>query len=170
MNITKAEKTKLYNRTKVGLARRLYNHQIERCKTRNHEMPSYTRIEFQNWLHSHKDFEKLYNNWVKSGYLKEEKPSVDRLDDYKSYTFDNIQLITWKENNKKAREDTKIGKLHKATRQIDQFDIDGTFIKTYMSIAIASRETNSNPKAISECLSGRAKTSNKFIWKYKNDK
>jgi hypothetical protein len=47
------------------------------------------------------NFYELYNNWIDSGYKKSDKPSVDRIDDYKGYSFDNIQLMTWKENNKK---------------------------------------------------------------------
>jgi len=47
------------------------------------------------------NFEELYNNWVKHGYDKWYKPSVDRLNDDKGYSFSNIQLVTWKENSDK---------------------------------------------------------------------
>jgi hypothetical protein len=46
-----------------------------------------------------KNFKVLYKNWVKSGYEKNFRPSVDRLDSTKGYSFDNIRLVTWKENN-----------------------------------------------------------------------
>lgn len=164
--MTKAEITKLYNRTKRGLSRRFYNHQVERCKTRGHDLPSYNRDEFENWLYSQNNFEKLYNDWVNSDYSKDIKPSVDRLNDYKSYTFDNIQLTTWKENNNKAKRDTKNGILTKATMAVKQFTKNDELVGIYVSIAIASRETGSSSKAISECLSGRTKTSNGFIWRY----
>lgn len=164
--MTKAEKTKAYNRTKRGLVRRLYNHQLERCKSRKHELPTYSRDELEKWLYEQPNFNILYTEWVDSSYLKGLKPSVDRINDYTSYTISNIQLTTWEQNNSKARADTKSGKLHKATRQISQYTKQGDMITTYPSIAIAARRTGSNSKAISECLSGRIKTSNNFIWKY----
>ena len=163
--MTKAEKTKLYNRTKIGVSRRLYNHQLERCKTRNHKKPTYTKYEHDEWLFNQELFHVLYDNWVESGYEKNLKPSVDRLDDYKSYSFDNIQLTTWEENNKKAREHTKAGILEKATCTIYQYNkSNGNFISKFPSIVIGAKETNSNPKAIIECLRGKSKTSNGFLW------
>ena len=36
-------------------------------------------------------------------------PSIDRKDDYKPYTFDNIQLTTWQQNKAKGHEDCKNG-------------------------------------------------------------
>jgi len=120
--MTKAEKTKLYNRTRRGLISRFYNHQLERCRTRGHTAPTYSKDELGFWVNSQENFEDLFCSWENSGYLKSLKPSIDRLDDYKSYTLENIQLVTWEQNNKKkGREDTKSGKLHKATISIEQY-------------------------------------------------
>ena len=41
---------------------------------------------------------------------------TDRIDDYKSYTLDNIQLITFRENVLKAHEDQITGKNRKLNK------------------------------------------------------
>lgn len=163
--MTKVEKTKAYNKTRKGLARRLYNHQIERCKTRGHSAPTYTKYEFEIWLYDQPNFEELFCIWQNSGYLKHLKPSVDRLDDYSSYSLENIQLTIWEKNNLKARQDTKTGKLYKATTCVSQHKKDGSLVLCYPSVTIAASKTNSNSKAIFENLSGRSRTSNGFIWR-----
>lgn len=49
---------------------------------------------------------------------------------------------------------------------IKQYSLTNVFIKEYTSIKEAGKETNNNPNNISNCLSGRAKTSGGYIWKY----
>lgn len=61
--------------------------------------------------------------------------------------------------------------MAKATgRKVDQFDKDGKFIKTYVSIAEAARETNVKQGSIQFVLKGQYKTGGGFIWKYHIDK
>lgn len=92
------EARKEKDRSKEGIIRVIYHAQVQACKLRNHPPPSYTIIELKNWISSHKDFLKLYNNWVKSNYDKWLKPSIDRLNNKKTYSLDNIRLVTWKIN------------------------------------------------------------------------
>ncbi len=49
---------------------------------------------------------------------------------------------------------------------IKQYSLDNVFIKEYVSVNEAGKETNNNPSNISNCLSGRTKTSGGYIWKY----
>jgi len=86
-------------RTVVSLITDIYSKQKLHSKTRGHPPPKYTFKEFKKWILSIKNFKVLYKNWVKSGYEKNFRPSVDRLDSTKGYSFDNIRLVTWKENN-----------------------------------------------------------------------
>lgn len=51
-------------------------------------------------------------------------------------------------------------------RKVDQFDKDGNYIKTYVSIAEAARETNVKKGSIQFVLKGQYKTGGGFIWKY----
>ncbi len=97
------EQSRGYRKTKIGLANNIYDKQRRNSKHRNHKMPTYTKQELKDWLFAQKLFHELYNNWVESGYEKMLVPSVDRIDDYESYTMDNISIATWDENNKKHR-------------------------------------------------------------------
>jgi group I intron endonuclease len=51
-------------------------------------------------------------------------------------------------------------------KKVDQFDKDGKFIKTYISIAEAARETNVAKAGIQFVLRGQHKTAGGFIWKH----
>jgi len=43
----------------------------------------------------------MLNYWIENDCIKDLVPSVNRLDDYINYSLDNIELVTWKENNDK---------------------------------------------------------------------
>ena len=135
----------------------LYGAQKYSSKVRGYESPSYSKEWFSNWLLNETKFYSLYNNWEKSGYLKDLTPSVDRLKDSIGYTKSNIQLVTWKENNSKSHEKQK--------KKINQYSKDGIFIASYNSLAEASQATGAKRNCISSAASGRYKTSGGFIWK-----
>lgn len=110
------EVKKEYNRSGKGLTSRIYNNQKLSCKKRNHEPPNYSLEEFREWFFDQENFNKIYDSWVISGFSKELVPSVDRLDDSKSYSFDNIRLVTWKENYNKQM--LKKGSLHHSSKSM----------------------------------------------------
>jgi len=153
---------KNYFKTKKGLISSIYKNQKTNSKLRNYEEPKYTKLELENWLYSQNNFETLYNNWIKSNYNKKLRPSVDRLNDYKEYSFDNIQLITWEENNKKEREKSK--------KSINQYNKDLKLINSFNSIKEASFITNISQNSINNNLKKLSKTSGGFIWKYNKNK
>jgi hypothetical protein len=43
-------------------------------------------------------FQDLFDAWVASGYAKKMVPSLDRIDPTKTYSLDNVRLVTWYEN------------------------------------------------------------------------
>jgi hypothetical protein len=86
-----------YDLTEKGVIRVIYKTQTANSKKRGMNKPSYTKQELKEWLYIN-NFKYYYDNYVKSGYKKEFKPSVDRVNDFKHYTFDNIKLGTWKDN------------------------------------------------------------------------
>lgn len=95
-------------RSKSGLLRRIYNRQTKSSIDRGHELQSYTLQDlYDRYLESYK-FIRLYKNWVKSDYNKNCTPSLDRIDPDKSYTLDNIQIMTWQENNIKGHKENSI--------------------------------------------------------------
>ena len=165
------QQIKDYYKTRVGIAKAIYLGQVSSSKYRNYPKPSYSSKEFCKWILSQGNFEELYLGWVKSNYHKDSKPSADRIDDYKSYSFDNIRLVTWKENRDNLSKSKFIGKNNKQSRSVVQLTSTGKFIKEFYSIAQASREVNVNTKNIIYCCQEKPKykTAKGFIWKYKNN-
>jgi len=155
-----------YDLTEKGVIRVIYKTQKSNSKKREHKMPDYTKGELALWLYKN-GFKRLYDDWVKSGYRKDNKPSIDRIDSLKGYSFNNIKLITWKENRINQANDIReaIGSSGRRCMAVSQFTKDGNYVATYKSQKIAERETNISSKAISCCIRGITKTSGGFIWK-----
>jgi hypothetical protein len=163
-------KAKIYRKTKKGLVYSIYSNQTLHSKQKGKSKPSYSLNELRTWLFSQELFHKLYDNWVESGYDRMLIPSIDRKNDYKSYSFDNIQLMTWKENMEKGSFDRINGINNKLSKAVIQYDLEGNFIKEYYSIMQASRDNKISDSNISSVCSGkRFKTAGGFIWKYKNE-
>lgn len=154
------ESTKKYQMTPKGVLNTIYRNQLLKQKRKNINV-NYTYEEFkEKYLHNG-TYLKLYDNWVKNNYASELKPSFDRIDRTKDYSFDNLQIITWKENNEKGR------KEH--SKKVNMYDLNGNYIKTYNSIIEASEENNLNHANITSCCKGRLNKTGNYIWKYKLD-
>tara|TARA_R110000824_G_scaffold160_1_gene596 strand:- start:58 stop:648 length:591 start_codon:yes stop_codon:yes gene_type:complete len=155
------------DRTKEGKLKRIYHQQVGSSIKRGHEPPLYTQKEFVNRYLNDLDYERHYYSWVISNYSKDYSPSFDRLDDYKGYSFDNIQIMYWFENSTKYRLDTKEGRNNKTSKAVVGINIKtGKQIEFY-SAHEASRN-GFNQGAISNCCGGRQKTHKGYTWKYKN--
>ena len=149
---------KRFTRSKVGVVKAIYSSQIAKSRKRNHPPPSYTETELFDWFWKQPNADTLYTNWIASEYNTDLHPSVDRLDDYLPYTLNNIQLITWNENLSKFYKDMQEGTNTKRCIAVDQYELDGTFIKTHHSYASAAREVNglkSNIRNVAEQLAIR---------------
>lgn len=163
-----SEQIDRYYKTQNGLISSIYNGQKKSCLYRGYEMPSYSKQELKEWILNNNCFDLLYKNWVSSQYLKDLRPSIDRLDDYKTYTIDNIQLITWKENREKLNIDKINGVNNKQSKAVVA-TIKGTNLSSiYYSIAEASRVLNINAKNIIFCCQNKPKykTAGGYEWKY----
>lgn len=66
-----------------------------------------------------------------------------------------------------ARNKMSASKLNTNLKPIIQYSLDGIFIKEWESIKSASTELKINKSHISNCCSGRRKSSGGFMWKYK---
>lgn len=102
---------KLWKNRKVtpyAVISHIYSNQVWRSKNRkNFPPPNYSREDFYNWYMAN-GFMKLYNNWINKGMDKDYTPSGDRINSKKPYTLNNLQLLTWKENDLKGhKEGTK---------------------------------------------------------------
>ena len=63
-----------------------------------------SKANFISWCWEEKNitkFQKLHSDWVKSNYIPKLAPSIDRIDNNRGYTLDNIQWLTKSQNSKK---------------------------------------------------------------------
>lgn len=79
----------------------MFTDQNQNSKKRGHKPPTYTLDELRTWIKAQPDTEALFIMWKVSGYNEYLKPSIDRIDNNISYEFDNLQMMTWRENNLK---------------------------------------------------------------------
>ena len=162
-----AKSKKVYQTTKDGLITRIYSHQKDCCKQRGHPLPTYSKAELKEWVFSQDNFDELYNAWVESGCNRDLNPSVDRIDDYKSYSFDNIQLLTFKENREKSCLDRKKGRhTTSKMRVIEQYTKEGKLVSTYHSQCEAARQSGLNQGNIGSCCRGERNQAGGYIWRF----
>jgi len=160
------EQTRSYRRTKNGLITAIFGSQKYRTKIKNFKKVEYTLEDLKDWIFAQEEFCVLYNNWKASGYTKMLAPSVDRIDDYKGYSLDNIQLVTWQENFDKGHNDRRKGINNKQSRSVMQLSLQGKFICKYPSIREASRQVGANVSHISKCCRGDLHKTGGYKWKY----
>ncbi len=165
------EQVYAYRKTKAGLTSAIYGQQRSKSKKRNHLLPSYDLIQFRNWIYSQSNFETLYNNWMGNGYKRNLRPSVDRIKDDLPYSINNIQLMTWKDNNDKGHNDMKSGKLLNGHKAIKGIHIETGKIIKFVSIRQASRKLNINHSNIIKCCNnyGYFKSIGGYKWEYINN-
>lgn len=156
-----------YTHTKKGLTTHIYLMQKASCKKCNNPIPTYTALELRGWLFNQLLFHHLYTLWVTSGYDKWQKPSVNRLNDYISYTLNNIELTTRRGNMNKYHEDVRLGVNKKTSKAINQYTKQGKFIATYRSLTVAQVATGIHNAHISKVCHSIRKTAGGYIWKFK---
>ena len=158
----------LYWRTPVGRISYIFNVQKTNSKVREHAAPEYTRAELTEWAFNQGLIE-LVTAWADSGYSKDLAPSVDRLDDSKGYSFSNIRLVTWQENNEKMYADRKVcNRITRQNRKVQQLDEVGNVLATFDSIAFAARSTGITRININDVCRGKKHclTAGGFYWRY----
>jgi len=154
-----------YDRTIEGLLTIIYGSQRSSSKRRKHPMPDYTKQELLLWMHEN-GLEALYKDWVASGYRKSLRPSTDRIDSLKPYILDNLELVTWEENKRRAEEDQKngVGSNGKLCKTVFQYTLEGDFVAEHHSASEAARATGLCQSSISTVANGIGKTAGGFIW------
>lgn len=148
-----------HNKSMRGLASNIYGNQVNHSKSRGHTPPEYSSKEFIDFIVSKHKFKYLYEIWVKSGYLKDFVPSVDRIDNSKGYSFDNIRITSWKINNRNGRDDSK--------KEVLKLTQDG-YVE-YPSVREAAIANGICETAISKACNGKLKTASGHKWIFKKD-
>lgn len=109
----------------------------------------------------------------------ENKPCVNHKDNNRHNNYyKNLEWVTNKENTEYAMKQGRINtnpqnfeKMHVknckiTSKQIDQFDKQGNFIKTWPSLQEIERQTGMFATNISQTCKGKYKTHYGYIWKY----
>jgi len=159
-----------YLRTKRGLVFQMYLSQKQSSKRRGHNPPNYTNIELYDWVIHQDNFKSLYEKWIKSGYEKMEVPSVDRIDDNKPYSFDNILLTDWRTNKAKLHTDLISGKYICKHKKVLQYDKDMNLLNSFFSMSEAHRVTGASISKISLVCNNKRKSHFGCIWRFDNEK
>ncbi len=148
-------------KNKKGIVTQIWNDQIKNSKKRNHSPPAYKREWLEDFILNHKLFNNLFNEWVKSKYDTNLKPSIDRKNNDIGYTKKNIRLMTWRENNDKGRISNR--------KKVYQYTLENKLINTFSHAKEAAIQTKTHFSNIGRCCNGFGKTANGFIWKYGED-
>lgn len=149
-----------------GVVRKIYSAQRRNSRVRGHPMPLYSLDELRVWCFSKPEFIKLHSEWVDSDFERDFAPSLDRLRDNEGYSFDNIQVMTWKDNMVKGHNSPHVNR-DELCKDVLQYSKDGKFIAEYHSVYEAGDATGIYRTNISSCCIGRLKTAGKFVWKFK---
>jgi len=153
-----------YSKTKKGVIRTIYKTQVQSSKKRGHDKPKYDKQQLANWMLSN-GFDELYERWVKSGYNKDLKPSIDRIDDFDGYSFVNIRLGTWRENKDHQADDITngTGTSGRRCKAVECYK-DGVMINKYHSYSEAARQVGYSFDRVLK--SGNKDGKNGYIWRY----
>lgn len=156
-----------YKKTENGVIRELYYSHKHNSKKRHNAEVDYD-IEWLKQFMYDNNFKEMFNTWKESGYDKWYKPSIDRIDDYGTYTKDNIQLLTFSENWEKSIYDKVVGNTNKQNKAVVGYYPNGEVVE-FHSVSEASRVTKANVKNIIYCCNKkpRYKTSKGIRWEWK---
>ncbi len=156
-----------YGKTEKGVIRVIYKTQVKANRDRGFGSLPYLKQELANWLYLN-NFKVLYDEWVKSDYKKDSKPSVDRIDDLKGYSFDNIQLVTWFDNRHHQYSDivNGVGSGGKRCKPVKKLTGNKTLISTYVSYWSAVRDIG---YSLEYQIKNNVKCRNGFYWEYFNN-
>jgi hypothetical protein len=144
-----------YYKTKRGVLSLAYSHQQGRKR-----IPLlYTRKEFIEKYMNDDKLDSLLEDWKLSGYNKWKKPSFDRIDNKGPYSFENLQIISWEENDKKGAVERSV--------KIEMFSLDGVLIKVWGSFKEINIFFNTQAEGnITLCCNGKQKKSRGYKWEW----
>lgn len=144
----------------------LYQKERERSRQVGFPVPDYSWPEFRDHWINHPDFLRRYAEWKSSGFKNRWlRPSVDRINPTKPYTFENTHMLNWGENRFKLNmEGRRLGrKRHLKVVQLK----DGVVVAEYPTQIEAVRKTGLVQGQISAVIRGRFKSTGGFQFEYR---
>lgn len=152
------ENTRRYRKTPKGVLTNMYNHMKHRHTV------EFTLKEFHQMFLCDNRYLRLYKEWVKNGYDKQFKPSLDRMNPKKNYSKENVQMLTWTENRfKQSATDGKLGRKPRVIQMLGD-----KVIKIYQSQRHAVKELGVSQGNISSVLNGKRQTTMGYKFIYEN--
>ena len=144
------------------ISNKIHKAQRGNSKKRGHEMPEWNLEELRSWLQKQPNLNSLMEGYRASGGHSDFIPSVDRKKDELPYTFDNIQLGTFRENYMRN--------IKNLSKPVIQMTLEGEFIKEWKSCREVERELGIFSTSIAAVCRGSKyrKTSGGFMWKYED--
>ena len=100
------------------------------------------------------------------------KPQIDHINAIKTDNrLCNLRWCTGKENfhnpiSYRRNSDSKFGDKNHNAKSVNQFSINGDYIRTWKCINDIKRELGFNHPHISQCCSGKRNVAYGFIWRY----
>lgn len=154
----------IYRHKPKGLLTNTYHKMKNRNLNNGYGKLPFSLQEFINWSIEDLSFLIAFNGWVESGYNKKFKPSPDRIDSNKGYSFKNINWTFWKDNYYKGIKETAL----KRQKPIVMYK-DGKLIGRFKSVEDARYFLNINSNGnISENIKGNRKTVHGYKFIYEN--
>lgn len=154
-----------YDFSANGVFRVIYKTQKRNQKLRCHGDMPYTKRQLVQWMMDN-GFDDLFSAWVKSGHKKALKPSIDRIDDLKGYSFENIRLGTWQDNRDHQASDMRngLGTSGKRCKPVVKMDHEMKVLCEYPSFNAAKRDCGYH---MEYAIKNGTKCKLGFYWKYK---
>lgn len=162
----KAALRRIHRTRPEPLLYQLYAKECERSRDVGFPAPSYSWYEFRDHWITHPDFLRRYAEWQSSGFKNRWlRPSVDRINALKPYTFQNTHMLNWGENRfKMYMEGRRLGrKRHLKVVQLK----DGVVVAEYPTQIEAVRRTGLVQGQISAVIRGRFKSTGGFQFEYR---
>lgn len=131
------------------------------------------RYYFVSLSKSGKKFNGVIHRLVAAAFIPnpDNLPEIDHIDGVRTNNHaDNLRWVTAKENsnNHNAPNTYKGKKINKGGKVVLQYDLDGNFIKEWVTTMDIQRQLNYHRGNISNCCNGLVKTAYNYIWRYKN--
>lgn len=167
----------LYQISNLGnvksLRRKVYNHYIkERLLNPVIIKKGYLQIKLRK-ENNYKHFK--VHRLVAQAFIPNPKnlPQVNHKDgDKTNNCVDNLEWVTEKENMRHAVKNNLLkdvsGNNNPNCKKVNQYDLQGNFIKQWNSFYEITKELGFNRHLISNCCNNRSKKSHGYIWRYAN--
>lgn len=127
----------------------------------------YLRVDlYKNGKNKHKKVHRLVAREFLNDY--NDKLCINHKDENKcNNLINNLEVCNYSYNINYGTRNKRVS--NKLSKKIDQYDLNGNFIKTWGSMKQINNELNINLTYIYSCCNNKIKKLKKYIFKYNND-